>query len=192
VGVILAYMASISLPHSFATVGATAVVWADFRGETVDLRSVGASIGRVCLRLIVLSFIIGAIWVFGGIFLLLPGILGFAFMSFVIPVLVIENASVGTALRRGLDLASKRVGALLGLYAIALVVVSAVGVIGLIVADSLASVVTVPWWATVLEFWIVVGVTASTLIMGITAVVVQFYRDLSEPTGVLIATEPPM
>jgi len=191
VGVMLAYLATISLPQGFATAGAVMVVWGDLRGEPVDAGSVARRFREIYLRLIVLSFIIGTICVFGGMFFLAPGLLGFAFLSFAIPLLVIENASVGRALRKGLDLASKVTGTLLGLYAIVLVVVLAVVVIAFVVGDSMFSTLTVPWWLTPIAFWGMVGLTASSLIMGTTAVVVTLYWDLCQPAGETAAAGQP-
>ena len=70
------------------------------------------------VRLVVMSLCIGTICTISGLFFFVPGILAFAFLSFAIPVLVIDGAEVSTALGRGARLASTRLGALLSLYAV--------------------------------------------------------------------------
>jgi hypothetical protein len=176
VGVLLSYLACISLPFSFATAGVTVVSWADLQGEAVDLRSVFSRIGRVLLRLVILSLSIGVMSIIGGMFFLVPGIVVFIFMSFAVPVLVIEDATVSTALRRGTGLASTQLGALLGLYATVLCVTVIVG--GGI--GYLASTVDYPWWLGITTFWALFVPLASILIMVATAVIVCLYSDVRE------------
>ena len=113
----------------------------------------------------------------------MPGVLGFAFMSFAIPVLVIEDAKVLTALRRGIDLASKRFGALLGLYAVVLLVI-VMAVIGIV------SVAPIEGWMGIIVFWALIVVIFPILMMVTTAVVVHLYRDLREQRGELAARNP--
>lgn len=185
-GVLLAYLACISLPNGFATAGATIVVWADLQGEEVDLQSVFSRIGQLFLRLIGLSLCIGIMCSIGGVFLYLPGILVFAFMSFAIPVLVIEDAKVSTALRRDIDLASKRFGALLGLYAVVMVVIiaAAIGVV------FVAPIADLKGWTGTVAFWALIVAIFPALIMVTTAVVVHLYRDLREQRGEPVARNP--
>lgn len=182
-GVLLGYLVSISLPQGLATAGATAVVWADLQGEGVDLRSVFSRISQVFWRLVVLSLCIGSM---SFLFAILPGVLLFAFVSLAVPVLVVEDAKVSTALRRGISLASTRLGALLGLYAVVLlvIVVAAVGRV------YVASTVNYPWWVGMTIFWVTFVALAPILMMGTTAVVVHIYRDVCDERGELAATEP--
>jgi hypothetical protein len=187
-GVILAYLACISFPNGFATAGATVVIWADLQWEEVDFRSVVSRIGQVFLRLTGLSLCIGIMCSIGGAFLYLPGVLVFAFLSFAIPVLVIEDTRVLTALRRGIDLASMRVGTLLGLYAVVLLVVIVAVAIWIVFATA-----ELREWASMIRFWplwplIVAFFTILT--MATIAVVVLLYRDLREQRGELAARNP--
>jgi hypothetical protein len=181
--VLLVYLVSISLPHGLATAGATMVVWADLRSERIDLWSVLSRIGQVLLRLVVLSLCIGSMCVIAGMFFLVPGILAFAFMSFAIPVLVIEDTKVSVALRRGITLASMRLGALLSLYAVVLFLVG-VAIVGTI---YLASTEDWPWWVGISAFWVSFVLLASILMMGTTAAVVHLYRDVCEEQRELAA-----
>ena len=185
-GVLLAYLASISLPSGFATAGAVIVVWGELQGEEVDGRAIFSRIRRVFLRLMVLSLCIGIVCAIGGALFFVPGVLGFSFMSFAIPVLVIEEAKVSTALRRGLDLASTRFGTLLGLYALVLLVVI-IAAIGIAV---LASTVDLPWWIGITAFWGSFVALAPVVVAGTTGAVVCLYRDLREQRGELAARKP--
>ena len=185
-GLLLAYLACISFPNGFATAGATVVIWADLQGEEVDLQSVFLRIGQVFLRLTGLSLCIGIMCSIGGAFLYLPGVLVFAFMSFTIPVLVIEDAKVLTALRRGINLASMRFGTLLGLYAVVLLVLvaTAIGVV------FVAPIADLKGWTGIIAFWALIVAILPILMMVTTAVVVHLYRDLREQRGELAARNP--
>jgi hypothetical protein len=176
VGVLFAYLASISLPNGFATAGVAVVVWADLHGEAASLASVFGVIGRVFLRLTILSLCIGILCTIGGAFLYLPGVLAAAFLSFAIPVLVIEDAKVSTALRRGVKLASQRIGALLGLYAIVLFVIVA----ALVGMFSVGPIADLPSGVGIIVFWSLFVSLVPIGVMGISAAVVRLYRDLRE------------
>jgi len=185
-GVLLAYLACISFPNGFATAGATAAIWADLQGEEVGLRSVFSRIGQVFLRLTGLSLCIGIMCSIGGAIFYLPGVLLFAFMSFAIPVLVIDDTEVLTALRRGINLASMRIGALLGLYAVVLLVIiaAAIGVV------FVAPIADLKGWTGTIAFWALIVAIFPALMMVTTAVVVHLYRDLREQGGELAAGKP--
>jgi hypothetical protein len=173
-------------PVTLATAGATVVIWTDLQSEEVDLRSVFSRIGQVFLRLTYLSLCIGIMCSIGGAFLYLPGVLVFAFMSFAIPVLVIEDTKVLTALRRGINLASMRLGALLGLYAVVLLVIVAVA-IGVV---FVAPITDLKGWTGTIAFWALIVAIFPALMMVTTAVVVHLYRDLREQRGEFAARNP--
>jgi hypothetical protein len=190
VGVLLAYVACISLPHGLATAGAVVVVWSDLQGEAVVLQSVFSRIRKVLPRLLVLSLCVGVMCSLFGMFFFVPGILGFAFLSFAIPVLMIEDTRVSTSLRKGIDLASSRTGAVLGLYAIVLVIIVAGLAILFVGAALVPSNVDFPWWVIPIAFWLVFVFMASALIMGTTTVIVHLYEDLCARTGPIAAIQP--
>ena len=135
------------------------------------------------LRLTGLSLCIGIMCSIGGVFPYLPGLLVFAFMSFAIPVLVVEDTKVLTALRRGIDLASMRFGTLLGLYAVVLLVIvaAAIGVV------FVAPIADLTGWTGIIAFWALIVAIFPILMMVTTAVVVHLYRDLREQRGELAA-----
>jgi len=119
----------------------------------------------------------------GGVFPYLPGLLVFAFMSFAIPVLVVEDTKVLTALRRGIDLASMRFGTLLGLYAVVLLVIvaAAIGVV------FVAPIADLTGWTGIIAFWALIVALFPILVTVTTAAVVHLYRDLREQRGELAA-----
>ena len=182
-GVVFAYLATISLPNGFAMAGASVVVWADLQGEAVRVRFVFSQIVHVLLRLVVLSFCIGGICLIGGMFFLVPGVLGFALLSFAIPVLVIEDTTVSTALRRGFKLSSACPEVLFGLYALVLFIVIVAVVLLFVVVGSVPPSADFPWWIGVSVFWVALVPLASILVIGTTAVVVELYRGLREQGG---------
>jgi hypothetical protein len=186
-GVLLAYIACVSFPNGFAAAGATIVAWADLEGKEIGLHWVFSRIHQVFLRLTGLSLCIGVLCSIGGAFFYLPGILGFAFMSFAIPVLIIEDATVSTALRKGINLASKRFGALLGLFGLVLLM-AVVAVVGIVFVFSNLNSPT--GWSGLIAFWGLFLSIVPVVMMGTTAVVVRLYYDLHEQLGELAATTP--
>jgi hypothetical protein len=106
----------------------------------------------------------------------MPGILAIAFMAFAIPVLVIEGTGVPTALRRGIRLASTRLGPLLSLYAVVLLVPG----VAFFAAIYVAARIDWPWSVSIITFWVSFVVLASSLIMAASTVVGQLYWDVCE------------
>jgi hypothetical protein len=86
-------------------------------------------------------------------------------------------------------LASTRAGAVLGLYAIVLVIIVAGLAMLFVGAALLPSNVDFPWWVVPIAFWSVFVLMASALIMGTTTVIVHLYKDLCAPTGQIAATK---
>jgi hypothetical protein len=193
-GLVLYYLASISLPPGFAAAGVTSVVWAEAPSVGEKSPTFVPGIRPVFLRLVAVSLCIGAACAMTSMFFLVPGILAFAILSFVIPVLVIENTTIGNAVRRGFDLAWARVGALVGLYAVVTVIaigITIVAAIPILGITLIPSTMDVPWWVLPITFLSSFTVLASILMMASTTVVVHLYRDVREARGEFALSAPP-
>ena len=125
--------------------------------EIADLfRSARPVLPSLILTGIVSAFIIGI----GFLFLVIPGLIAMTFLAFVVPVVVKERASVGTAISRSISLVQGNFWSVFGLLLvlfIALVIVSGVlnwlvtavvsGILGEWLANVISSVVCIPFFA---------------------------------------------
>jgi hypothetical protein len=114
IGVILIFVASASIPYGLAFAGVSLTVYDDYRGEESSLGSVLKRVMRRWLAVVVASFLVGCGGVFGS-FMLIPGVIFTMLTVFTVPVLLLEEAGVGSALRRSMRLALDRAGSVLGL-----------------------------------------------------------------------------
>jgi hypothetical protein len=112
--VILTFVASASIPYGLAFAGISLLVYDDYRGERSSLGSVLKRVMRRLPAVVGVSFLVGCGGVFGSI-LLVPGIFFTMLTVFTVPVLLLEEAGVGTALRRSMRMAWGRAGTVLGL-----------------------------------------------------------------------------
>ncbi|MCB0872653.1 MAG: hypothetical protein H6531_00930 [Actinobacteria bacterium] len=154
--------AVVSIIGTFLLQGALVEATDDLRDGRADMeiadlfRSARPVLPSLILTGIVSAFIIGI----GFLFLVIPGLIAMTFLAFVVPVVVKERASVGTAISRSISLVQGNFWSVFGLLLvlfIALVIVSGVlnwlvtavvsGILGEWLANVISSVVCIPFFA---------------------------------------------
>ena len=185
-GVILGFVASTSIPYGLAFAGVSLLVYDDCRGIEGTLGDALSRVMRRLLPVMVLSFLVGCGGVCGSFIFFVPGLLVAILTAFAVPVLLLEEAGIGNALRRSMSLASSRSGTILGLMlALAVVWFSVVIIFFLLIpaANLDVSSMEAAWafrvlLATVLPILICVYCTMLTIL----------YYDIRVSRGELQAT----
>lgn len=175
-GVMIVWVLLISLPSALSTATISAYIWDDSTGLSASLGKAFARLSQIAGRLLALALLVGFCSQLGLFFFAMPGVLVYAVFSFSIPVLVVENASVGTAIRRGMKLGSKRVGTVLGIFLGAAVFffMAIAFTIALLGARDFS-------WAERLNIlWVSIIVTFSIVMMTTGTMVTQLYRVIRE------------
>lgn len=182
-GVIIGFVACASMPHGLAMGSVSSLAYEDYCGRESSLGSALKRVMGRLLSLVALSFLVGCGAVFGTFLFLLPGLMITMLTVFAIPVMLLEEAGVATALRRSMCLAWDRIGTVLGLLlSFALVFMVVEGIFSLLIGtlnlEGTAAAGTM--WA-----FLVLGLATLVCVYG-TAVTVLYY-DIRVSRGELQA-----
>lgn len=175
-GVVIAWVLSISLPGGLAVATVTAYVWDASQEATASLGKAFRRLGQVLTRLLTLALLVGFCSQMGLFFFALPGVAIYALFSFSIPVLVIEDASAGDAIRRGMKLGAKRVGALLGIFFGAAVF----ALPAIFITIALSATGDFSWAEQMCVMWGSFILTFSLVMMTTATLVTELYRVVRE------------
>jgi len=188
-GIDAAFLISVVVPRDLATAGVAMKVWAKLHGEPMDWPLFLSRFGRVLPRLLVLSLALGLVCSLAGFLFILPGIVLAVFTSFAIPVLVIQDTTISSALRTGFTLAKTQFGRLLLLWVIT-VLLGCAGLLGMIGAMALAPAWSdsLPRWMTGAAFWVGISIVASLCILIRATVTTHLYQDAVARRGETFVT----
>jgi hypothetical protein len=153
-GLMLAFIGSVFLPRDLAAAGITIVVWSEFQGWKISPRLLFSRLGRILIRLLILSMTMGTVCLFASFLFGFPGILAAAAVGFVIPVLAAEDAKGAAAFKTGMRFSLKGYGALCLLYLV-VSIISLAGILG----GGAAFVALLPtsvglWWVPLISGWL--------------------------------------
>lgn len=113
--VLIGFVAGASIPYGLAFAGVSLLVYDDYRGQESSLGTVLKRVMGRLLPVAALSFLVGCGSLFGAFFFLIPGLIVAMLTPFAVPVLLLEETGIVTALRRSMHLAGSRIGTVLGL-----------------------------------------------------------------------------
>ena len=172
-GVIIAYIATASIPRGLSTAGVTLLAYRDY----LELEeSVWATLKPIRVRLfsvVILSFLIGCATVLGLPFIL-PAMLVEMLTIFAVPVLLLERCGIAAALRRSVQLAWQRMGTILTLL-LSLMIVVIVGEVFLIAFLRATDFGESSLFVT---FWGVLAIAAPLLVSVYGTFVTVLYYDI--------------
>lgn len=180
-GVIILFVASASVPYGLAMGGTSLLAYEDYRGGGDSLGGVLKRVMRRTPSLVVLSFLVGCGTFLGSLFFVLPGMLVPMFTAFAIPVILLEDAGVETALRRSMRLAWSRIGTVLVLQLI-------LGMAGMVVSfffSLLIGATNLEGMAAAVTMWAFLGLSMAVLVCVYGTVVAILYHDIGVSRGEL-------
>jgi uncharacterized membrane protein len=180
-GVMLSFVAGAAVPYGLAMAGTSIVAYEDYRGGEDSLGSaLKRVVGRV-LSLVVLSFLVGCGTLLGSFLFVLPGMLVPMFTVFAIPVMLVEDAGVGTALRRSLRLAWDRIGTILVFQ----LILGMVWMVVSIIFASLLGALGLEGMAAAVTMWAFLGLSMAVVVCVYGTVVAILYHDIRVSRGEL-------
>jgi hypothetical protein len=182
-GVLLAYIACVSVPWSLASGGVSVLVYEDCRAREVSARSALDRLRRRLPSLLALSFVVGGPGLFGWFVMVVPGFAVFMFAAFSVPAMMNEEVGVLRALQRSSSLVGDRIGTVAALVAAS----AGVALVTWVPFDFLVLPLVAGRIANAAMTWVFIALLAPALIVVYGTFVTVLYCDIRRQRGELPA-----
>ena len=159
---ILAFIVTIFVPADLAASSVCFLIWTEHQGQESTLGVYFLRLIRVIFPLVVLSVSIGTVTLIASMAAGIPGLLFAAWTAFVIPTLIIGDASMTKSFRTGLRRGSENFGKLVPIYLVIAIILALVWFLSIFVMIQTAEQ---NWKVSLASFWLIFTIAWSSGMM---------------------------